>query len=69
MKLFKIERPDSKECYFTSVYKAAKYIGVHEPAVWYALKHQTKTKGYSVSETDGSNIVCRDVNPEKETID
>ena len=67
MKLFMIE--DSKgerpTWYFTSVYKLAHYIGVHEPAVWYALRRNSKTKGYTVKEIEDDNIICKYINPEK----
>lgn len=64
MKLFKLETTEKPVWYFTSVYKLARYIGVHEPAVWYAIKHDTKTKGYKVTEIEDDNILCKYINPE-----
>lgn len=69
MKLFMIEdsfgvRPT---WYFTSIYKLAKYIGVHDPAVWYAIKNKTRTQGYYVYEIEDDNIISKFINPDPET--
>lgn len=66
MKLIKIESQEKGIWYFTTAYKAAKYIGCSYQTLYMQLKGITKqTYGWKVEEIESDTIICKYINPEK----
>lgn len=66
MTLIKAEHPEHGIWYFTSISKAAKYIGCVYACVNQQLHGVTKqTKGWKIEWTEDENIINKYINPEK----
>ena len=66
MKLLKIEHPEKGIWYFTTTYKAAKYIGCSYQALYVQLKGLTKkTYGWRAEQIESDEIISKYINPQK----
>lgn len=66
MKLIKIENEKHGIWYFTTLHKAANYIGTSSGNVGLVLKGiYRQIKGWTVEEIEDDYIICKYINPER----